>query len=145
MAELERKGYTQMEDTNRPAKAAEDEEGSDAEEDSTRSTDVERAQSLSSKSYDYLLSMQIWSLTFEKVEQLTAEKNKKVDELASLKNTSPREMWRRDLDDFETVYNDLIEQESKTQAAAVAKVCSMPFPPPPPLFFFRKKWCKCHS
>jgi len=49
--------------------------------------------------YDYLLTMQLWSLTKEKVEKLENEKAQKNDELAELLETSIEDMWKRDLDE----------------------------------------------
>lgn len=47
--------------------------------------------------YDYLLSMPLWSLTFERVEKLNNEKKLKEEELNKLLVLTPRELWRIDL------------------------------------------------
>ncbi|KAG4090310.1 type II DNA topoisomerase [Neocallimastix lanati (nom. inval.)] len=62
------------------------------------------------KGYEYLLSMQFWSLTLEKVEKLRAERDAKKEELESLKAESIEDLWLNDLDDFLDEW-DKIEHE----------------------------------
>lgn len=52
------------------------------------------------KGFEYLLSMQFWSLTLEKVEKLKAELEAKREELESLRAESIEDLWLNDLDDF---------------------------------------------
>jgi len=54
-----------------------------------------------SNGYDYLLSMKLWSLTLERVEALTAERDTKHATLEKLKATPPQELWLADLDALE--------------------------------------------
>ena len=51
-------------------------------------------------SYDYLLSMPIWSLTLERVQALKDEADKQTKEVQRLKATAPEELWIEDLDAF---------------------------------------------
>ena len=51
-------------------------------------------------SYDYLLSMPIWSLTLERVEALQDEADKQTNEVERLKATAPEDLWNDDLDAF---------------------------------------------
>lgn len=51
--------------------------------------------------YAYLLSMSIGTLTLEKIQELNAEKQKLVDDVVELMNTSPKSLWLKDLDAFE--------------------------------------------
>jgi DNA topoisomerase-2 len=51
--------------------------------------------------YEYLLAMSIGTLTLEKIQELNAEKQKLVDAVEELKNTSPKSLWLKDLDAFE--------------------------------------------
>lgn len=69
---------------------------SDVEEGADAATDV----SSSDHGYDYLLSMQLWSLTMEKVQQLIKEKEEKEREVTLLTRQSPTDLWRTDLDSF---------------------------------------------
>jgi len=48
--------------------------------------------------YDYLLGMNLWSLTFEKVEELKKQHEVKTEELNELKKTTIEMMWDRDLE-----------------------------------------------
>jgi DNA topoisomerase-2 len=48
--------------------------------------------------YNYLLSMALWSLTLERVEQLKAQRDDKEKELAALLKESIEDLWRKDLD-----------------------------------------------
>jgi hypothetical protein len=50
--------------------------------------------------YEYLLSMPIGTLTFEKVEQLRQQRDKMEDDVETLKKTMPKSLWERDLDTF---------------------------------------------
>jgi len=62
------------------------------------------------KGFEYLLSMQFWSLTLEKVEKLKAELEAKREELESLRAESIEDLWLNDLDDFLDEW-DKIEHE----------------------------------
>jgi len=48
--------------------------------------------------YDYLLGMPIWSLTYERVEELKRQSNEKTAELNNLLRVTIEELWTRDLD-----------------------------------------------
>ena len=49
------------------------------------------------KGYDYLLGMKIWSLTFERAEELRRQRAEKAEEAEKLKATSPETIWSSDL------------------------------------------------
>lgn len=53
------------------------------------------------KGYDYLLSMKIWSLTQERVQALTAQRDEKHLELKRLSMKQPSDLWLEDLDMLE--------------------------------------------
>ena len=55
----------------------------------------------SSRDYDYLLGMKIWSLTYERIEELKAQLARKEEEFNILYKTEPNTMWLRDLDNLE--------------------------------------------
>ncbi len=50
------------------------------------------------RGYDYLLSMKIWSLTLEKVEELRAQLAEKEAELERLRGMTAADLWTQDLD-----------------------------------------------
>ena len=57
------------------------------------------------QNFDYLLSMAIWSLTKEKVDQLTNQLEQKRDALAKLEKSTIEELWREDLQKFRNDWN----------------------------------------
>ncbi len=64
------------------------------------------------KEYDYLLSMPMWSLTYERVEQLLAQKKEKEDQIAELDKLSAKDIWKRDLDEFIKALDDVENAEA---------------------------------
>ena len=52
------------------------------------------------KEYDYLLNMNLWSLTYEKIEELLKQKEQKEKELNVLEETTIQTLWDNDLDNF---------------------------------------------
>ena len=78
--------------------------------------DQESSEDISDKKsgYDYLLSMKIWSLTYEKVEALRKELDEKTADLEKLINTEPQTLWLNDLDEIEEA---LGERDIATNAA----------------------------
>jgi hypothetical protein len=69
------------------------------------------------ESYDYLLSMQIWSLTYEKVQALQGDADTAAAEVARLEQADIRSMWIEDLENFLVEYEKW--EEEATQAAAL--------------------------
>lgn len=63
--------------------------------------------------YEYLLSMPILSLTAERIEKLTSEHRRKLDECNRLEGKTPKELWLEDLDVFEKEYAKMVEDETK--------------------------------
>jgi DNA topoisomerase-2 len=52
------------------------------------------------REYDYLLSMPLWSLTYEKVEELLKNKDNKVHEIEVLTGTTEHMLWENDIEHF---------------------------------------------
>ncbi len=81
------------------------------------------------KGFDYLLSMKIWSLTRESIAKLKTEIKDKEVELDSLKRTSPKQLWLRDIDALEAVLDECdvvrateaADQEKQRQKAKKVK------------------------
>jgi len=94
-----------------------DAEGSEAADDA--STDADAG---SSGGYDYLLSMPLWSLSAERLSALRAECDAKEAELNALLGKTPLDLWRTDLDNFETVYAEFVraKEQADAESAAVA-------------------------
>jgi len=102
LAELHDSGFKGYENTN----------DDDDDSDDTNEVSIGKAGSsldiaALSKRYHYLLSLPLWSLTYERVATLRNELNEKETELIKLKNTTPASMWLRDLDALETALDTL--------------------------------------
>lgn len=63
--------------------------------------------------FDYLLGMPIWSLTWERVEDLRKQLKEKTSELTDLQNTTPEALWERDLDVVLTELDRMDEEEEE--------------------------------
>ncbi|CAK9876172.1 unnamed protein product [Sphagnum jensenii] len=66
--------------------------------------------------YEYLLSMPIGTLTFEKVEQLRQQRDKMEDDVETLKKATPKSLWERDLDTFINQLDAQEAEEAKDEA-----------------------------
>ena len=66
-----------------------------------------------SDSYNYLLSMPIYNLTQEKIEELKKQENEKQTEYDILVKMKPHDLWLIDLDDFENAYDSWIEAKKE--------------------------------
>eukprot|EP00201_Polytomella_parva_P007132 CAMPEP_0175084448 /NCGR_PEP_ID=MMETSP0052_2-20121109/28066_1 /TAXON_ID=51329 ORGANISM="Polytomella parva, Strain SAG 63-3" /NCGR_SAMPLE_ID=MMETSP0052_2 /ASSEMBLY_ACC=CAM_ASM_000194 /LENGTH=1591 /DNA_ID=CAMNT_0016356255 /DNA_START=27 /DNA_END=4799 /DNA_ORIENTATION=- len=62
-------------------------------------------------SYDYLLSMSIYSLTEEKIAALERDAEEMLKQVAALEKTSAPVMWEKDLDNFLAAYHQWEEGE----------------------------------
>ena len=58
--------------------------------------------------------MAIWSLTQERVDKLLSKTRETENELDILIKTSPKDMWRKDLDEFVAEWKIQLDQEAKT-------------------------------
>ncbi|MCQ2816686.1 MAG: hypothetical protein MJ252_05395 [archaeon] len=76
-----------------------------------------------SKEFNYLLDMPLWSLTYEKVEELQKQKEDKEKELAEAEATTIETMWLKDMDEFIEVLDEYEaqEEEDRLYAAKVMK------------------------
>ncbi len=59
-----------------------------------------------SKGYEYLLGMKIWSLTFERAEELRIQRSEKIKEVQKLQATTPEDIWLGDLDAIESLLDE---------------------------------------
>ena len=75
------------------------------------------------KEYDYLLSLNFWNITYEKVDELLKQKEAKEKELEELKMTSVETLWIRDLDNFleELDKYEIQEEEDRLVAERLNK------------------------
>jgi DNA topoisomerase-2 len=89
--------------------------------------------------YDYLLGMNLWSLTYEKVEEIKKQLEVKTQELDVMRKTTIETMWDRDLEALSAILDDLDAQDVQDEAAAASfaegrkrKVGARGRGPPPP-------------
>lgn len=63
--------------------------------------------------YNYLLSMELYSLTFERIEKLNEEYEQSRKEYESLLRKTPKDLWNEDLDEFEEKYIEFLHAEEE--------------------------------
>ena len=89
-------------------------EGNNSEEESGNKNKDGIKPKVPIKEYDYLLNMNLWSLTHEKIEELLKQKELKEKELSILEQTEIETLWDNDLDNFEeelTKYEKMEEED----------------------------------
>ena len=104
LAELKERGYAvfQNETTNDEGVSANDVDSDDEDPVSDENMPhIDR-----SKGYEYLLGMKIWSLTFERAEELRIQRGQKAKELESLESTPPENIWLADLNAIEVLLDE---------------------------------------
>jgi DNA topoisomerase II len=76
-----------------------------------------------SKEYNYLLSLPLWNLTFEKVEEMKRSRQEKENELKTLEMTHIKELWKADLHAFLEMLDkvELEEEEDRKKGDDKAK------------------------
>eukprot|EP00930_Biecheleria_cincta_P068889 TRINITY_DN56718_c0_g1_i1.p1 TRINITY_DN56718_c0_g1~~TRINITY_DN56718_c0_g1_i1.p1 ORF type:complete len:1479 (+),score=323.22 TRINITY_DN56718_c0_g1_i1:52-4488(+) len=67
--------------------------------------------------YDYLLNMNLWSLTFEKVEEIKKQLEIKKEELQVLQGTTEETMWDRDLEALSAALDEIDRMEEEEALA----------------------------
>jgi DNA topoisomerase-2 len=101
LGDLQNRGY-ELFDKNEVAE--------DGDEDEDIST------SALSKGYEYLLGMKIWSLTYEKAEELRHQLEERTKELRNLQATSPSQIWLRDLENIDKALDARDEEYAAVEA-----------------------------
>lgn len=71
----------------------------------------------SPREYDYLLTMPLWSLSEEKIEELANQMNNKKDDHDQLEATHIHTLWERDLDAFELALTKQEELDERDRLA----------------------------
>jgi len=122
LKDLQKHGFKMMseldailEDSGKTANSAEAASAAKAKEDSGEpEAEAEKTD------YDYLLGMNLWSLTFEKVEELKQQFEVKKQELEVLQKTTIEMMWDRDLEALLKGLDeiDALEEEEAEQTAS---------------------------
>ena len=68
-------------------------------------------------SYDYLMSMDLYKLTHEEIEELKKKKELKQSEFDKLSDTTATDLWLTDIDNFITEYTKLLKIYEKEHMA----------------------------
>merc|ERR1719353_1596202 len=121
LKELQKLKFTPMSELNAIMKGKDKrkDNGKKKKEDEEADEQEEGAEAGAEKSdYDYLLGMNLWSLTHEKVEEIKKQLKIKEEELKELKKTTVEQFWDRDLDALSAMLDELDMQEEKDQEAA---------------------------
>jgi DNA topoisomerase-2 len=95
--------------------------GIKAEEDPEEENEDETKLESKTNGYDYLLSLQIGSMTQEKIEKLKDDIANKIDEKEKLEKTLEKDLWLSDLDEFESAYDKWLVKMAK-EVVKVKKV-----------------------
>ncbi|KAI6093516.1 type II DNA topoisomerase [Hypoxylon rubiginosum] len=91
---------------DKKTKSEDDEEGNDEGND-----DVET--DTAANGYDYLLSMPIWSFTQERLDRLKDQILRKKEERDALAALSEKDLWCKDLDDFEAEWENQLRLDAE--------------------------------
>ncbi|XP_066589354.1 DNA topoisomerase 2 [Prorops nasuta] len=78
------------------------------------------------ENYDYLLGMTLWSLTYEKKEELLRQRDEKLAELKRLQARTPPSLWKEDLDNLLSELNKIEEKEMKEELKMAKNVKKPP-------------------
>ena len=72
--------------------------------------------------YDYLMTMNIWSLTPEKINELDNLISKERNEYETLNKNSPSDLWKEDLEKFIIEYDKIINEIEGKNSEAENKI-----------------------
>ncbi|KAK9790352.1 hypothetical protein WJX73_001002 [Symbiochloris irregularis] len=115
-AQLDAEGYDRMPNTKKGQTTVDLQKGEVPGEELS-----EEAAAAVKLSFDYLLSMALWSLTAEKVAALQAEAEEQEAEVARVEATTPADLYREDLQAFEDAMDERDEREAAENASLAAK------------------------
>ncbi len=110
LSELRERGYDLCPKDDKMKSEEDDDEEDETMEES--SSDSELA-----KGYEYLLGLKLWTLTFERAEDIRRQKADKEAEVAALEATTPESIWLSDLDELD----EALEERKKTLAIETKK------------------------
>lgn len=66
------------------------------------------------KDFDYLMSMNMWNLTKDKVDSLTEQEKELGKEIKELESTSVKQLWKNDIEEFVNEYQSLLDIVNKS-------------------------------
>ncbi|KAK4533859.1 hypothetical protein CCYA_CCYA19G4741 [Cyanidiococcus yangmingshanensis] len=134
LRDLHHRGFARLTANNLPATAARGPQTDITTNTNSSSTDLADAASQGthedqtgtessesdSSGYDYLLSMPLWSLTKERVDELRRQRDEKASELERMRATRPTELWNQDLDRLEKAL-DTVDAAMAQEAQGAAR------------------------
>ncbi|GAA6056524.1 DNA topoisomerase 2 [Rhodotorula toruloides] len=121
VAELRKKGFRPFPKVQKMHVAGDVDANGDGDEEVE---DPEAVEAGADSDYDYLLNMQLSSLTREKVERLMAERDQRSAELDALLKRSVQDLWRADLDAFMEKWDAMLEEDRANKARSLKKAKS---------------------
>jgi DNA gyrase/topoisomerase IV subunit A len=124
LTELSERGYDlcPKEDKMRSQEDDDDDDEDDTMEQSSSDSESELA-----KGYEYLLGLKIWTLTFERAEDIRRQKAGKAAEVAALEATTPQSIWLSDLDELDKALSERlvdvnIKKADRSQSTSTKRV-----------------------
>ena len=72
-------------------------------------------------SYDYLLSMDLYKLTEEEIDELKKKKEMKEAQLTTLQNTTVEDIWKRELEEFKENYSKLLLEYALEHGSGITR------------------------
>ena len=109
VSELEQRGYDKDLYVEKEKHDVEDEGDDDDDEEEGSEDSKKKTVKKTGNGYEYLLRLQISSVTVEKIERLKKDIDTKIEERDKLKETSEKDMWKNDLDMLMKAYYPYIE------------------------------------
>ncbi|KAL1223306.1 DNA topoisomerase 2 [Cardamine amara subsp. amara] len=119
--ELREKGFTPFPKKAAPVEAAVAGAIDDAAEEISTVPEPSSTAFIPGSEYDYLLAMSIGTLTYEKAQELLAERDKMIAAVAELEKTTPRTLWHRDLEALDKELDKLDLKDAKAEEDRMAK------------------------
>lgn len=83
---------------------------------------MEVDEDVSSSSFDYLLSMPLWTLSLEKIEEINNERVSLEKQIKTLDSKSAKDLWIEDLNIFTEKYQIYLENYIKNENSEYLKV-----------------------
>ncbi|KAH3663840.1 hypothetical protein OGAPHI_005243 [Ogataea philodendri] len=130
VSELKSLGFPGFDKQNNPIRITElneedDENDEEKEEIVQDATAVVQEKKTAASAYDYLLGMQLWSLTRERYERLLKQRDEKEAELNDLLRRSAKDLWNEDLEVFLKEWEQfLLEDKENRESMSVGNQAS---------------------
>ncbi|KAI9274543.1 DNA topoisomerase [Phascolomyces articulosus] len=84
----------------------------------TEDADEEQQNKESGSGYEYLFSISVLGFTLQEVQQLRSQREKKLEEIDGIKNTTPKQFWRKDLEMMMSHWRDILREDEEIAANA---------------------------